>query len=338
MESGLSTGIWKKTPSEKEFRGGRMSFSSEVKEELSRHLPTARHCQIAETAAILSLCGQISEKDGTIRIQTENAYVARKYFTLLKKTYNINTDISIRHSSSLNKNRSYVLSVNDDETARKILMTCRLMKPFGVIEEDFSISDSLIIQRECCKRAFIRGAFLAAGSVSDPVKTYHFEIVCLSEAKAKQLQMIMETFNINARVIKRRKYFVVYVKDSSQVVDLLNIMGAYNALMDMENVRIVKDMRNNVNRKVNCETANINKTVSAAVKQIEDIRFIQMSSAFDELPESLQEMAELRVRYPEATLAELGQLLDTPVGKSGVNHRLKKISLFADELRERHHQ
>ena len=318
-----------------------MSFSSKVKEELSKECNSPRHCCIAETAAIISMCGQVifDEKDHVrIEIHTENVTVARKYFTLLKKTYNINTDVSIRHSSSLNKNRSYILSVNDDETARKILMTCRLMKPFGVIEEDFSISDSLIIQRECCKRAFIRGAFLAAGSVSDPVKTYHFEIVCLSEAKAKQLQMIMETFNINARVIKRRKYFVVYVKDSSQVVDLLNIMGAYNALMDMENVRIVKDMRNNVNRKVNCETANINKTVSAAVKQIEDIRFIQMSSAFDELPESLQEMAELRVRYPEATLAELGQLLDTPVGKSGVNHRLKKISLFADELRERHHQ
>lgn len=318
-----------------------MSFSSKVKEELSKECNSPRHCCIAETAAIISMCGKVifDEKDHVrIEIHTENVTVARKYFTLLKKTYKINTDISIRHSSSLNKNRSYVLSVNDDETARKILMTCRLMKPFGVIEEDFSISDSLIIQRECCKRAFIRGAFLAAGSVSDPVKTYHFEIVCLSEAKAKQLQMIMETFNINARVIKRRKYFVVYVKDSSQVVDLLNIMGAYNALMDMENVRIVKDMRNNVNRKVNCETANINKTVSAAVKQIEDIRFIQMSSAFDELPESLQEMAELRVRYPEATLAELGQLLDTPVGKSGVNHRLKKISLFADELRERHHQ
>ena len=318
-----------------------MSFSSKVKEELSKDCNNPRHCCIAETAAIISMCGKVifDEKDRVrIEIHTENVTVARKYFTLLKKTYNINTDISIRHSSSLNKNRSYVLSVNDDETARKILMTCRLMKPFGVIEEDFSISDSLIIQRECCKRAFIRGAFLASGSVSDPVKTYHFEIVCLSEAKAKQLQMIMDTFNINARVIKRRKYFVVYVKDSSQVVDLLNIMGAYNALMDMENVRIVKDMRNNVNRKVNCETANINKTVSAAVKQIEDIRFIQMSSAFDELPESLQEMAELRVRYPEATLAELGQLLDTPVGKSGVNHRLKKISFFADELRERHHQ
>ena len=316
-----------------------MSFSSKVKEELSKECNSPRHCCIAETAAIISMCGKVifDENDRVrIEIHTENVTVARKYFTLLKKTYNINTDISIRHSSSLNKNRSYVLSVNDDETARKILMTCRLMQPFGVIEEDFSISDNLIIQRECCKRAFIRGAFLAAGSVSDPVKTYHFEIVCLNEAKAKQLQMIMETFHINARVIKRRKYFVVYVKDSSQVVDLLNIMGAYNALMDMENVRIVKDMRNNVNRKVNCETANIHKTVSAAVKQIEDIRFIQMSSAFDELPESLQEMADLRVRYPEATLAELGQLLDTPVGKSGVNHRLKKISMFADELRERH--
>ncbi len=219
-----------------------MSFSSKVKEELSKDCNNPRHCCIAETAAIISMCGKVifDEKDRVrIEIHTENVTVARKYFTLLKKTYNINTDISIRHSSSLNKSRSYILSVNDDETARKILMTCRLMKPFGVIEEDFSISDSLIIQRECCKRAFIRGAFLASGSVSDPVKTYHFEIVCLSEAKAKQLQMIMETFNINARVIKRRKYFVVYVKDSSQFVYLLNIMCAYNALMDMENFRIV---------------------------------------------------------------------------------------------------
>ena len=136
-----------------------MSFSSKVKEELSKDCNNPRHCCIAETAAIISMCGKVifDEKDRVrIEIHTENVTVARKYFTLLKKTYNINTDISIRHSSSLNKSRSYILSVNDDETARKILMTCRLMKPFGVIEEDFSISDSLIIQRECCKRAFIR--------------------------------------------------------------------------------------------------------------------------------------------------------------------------------------
>ena len=318
-----------------------MSFSSKVKEELSKECNEARHCCIAEISAIISMCGRvIFDENGhvSIKIHTENVTVARKYFTLLKKTYNINTDVSIRRNSNLNKSRTYVLSVDNDEMARKILMACRLMKPFGVIEEDFSLTDGLIIQRECCKRAFIRGAFLAAGSVSDPVKTYHFEIVCLSEAKAEQLQMIMGTFNINARVIRRKKYYVVYVKDSSQVVDLLNIMGAYNALMDMENVRIVKDMRNRVNRKVNCETANINKTVSAAVKQIEDIRFIQASAAFDEMPETLREIAELRVEYPEATLAELGQMLNTPVGKSGVNHRLKKINLFAEELRERYRQ
>ncbi|MGN0205181.1 MAG: DNA-binding protein WhiA [Coprococcus sp.] len=318
-----------------------MSFSSKVKEELSKECNEPRHCCIAEISAIISMCGRVifDENDCvSIKIHTENVTVARKYFTLLKKTYNINTDVSIRRNSNLNKSRTYVLSVDNDEIARKILMACRLMKPFGVIEENFSLTDGLVIQRECCKRAFIRGAFLAAGSVSDPVKTYHFEIVCLSEAKAKQLQMIMHTFDINAKVIRRKKYYVVYVKDSSQVVDLLNIMGAYNALMDMENVRIVKDMRNRVNRKVNCETANINKTVSAAVKQIEDIRFIQSSAAFDEMPEALREIAELRVQYPEATLAELGQMLDTPVGKSGVNHRLKKINLFAEELRERYRQ
>lgn len=316
-----------------------MSFSSQVKEELSRDVSGPRHCCVAEIAAIISMCGSVifDEKNHiSLKIHTENVSVARKYFTLLKKTYNINTDISIRRNSNLNKNRTFVLSVDNDEIARKILLACRLMKPFGVIEEDMSLTDSLIIQRECCKRAFIRGAFLAAGSVSDPVKAYHFEIVCFNEAKARQLQMIMQTFEINARVIRRKKYYVVYVKDSSQVVDLLNIMGAYNALMDMENVRIVKDMRNQVNRKVNCETANINKTVSAAVKQIEDIRFIQSLSAFDEMPEPLREIADLRIAYPEATLVELGQMLNSPVGKSGVNHRLKKISLFAEELRKRH--
>lgn len=316
-----------------------MSFSSDVKEELSKDNNEPRHCAIAEMAAIISMCGTVLFDENncvSIKIYTENVTVARKYFTLLKKTYNINTDVSIRRNSNLNKNRAYVLSVNDDEIARKILMACRLMHPFGVIEEDYSLTDGLIIQRDCCKRAFIRGAFLAAGSVSDPVKTYHFEIVCLSEAKAVQLQMIMQTFDIHARVIQRKKYYVVYVKDSSQVVDLLNIMGAYSALMDMENVRIVKDMRNRVNRKVNCETANINKTVSAAVKQIEDIKYIQASAAFDELPEALREIADLRVQYPEATLAELGRMLDTPMGKSGVNHRLKKINLFAEELRNRH--
>ncbi len=307
-----------------------MSFSGKVKEELSKETPMPVHCCVAETAAVIGMCGRIyvdEEGKTSLKIRTENVTAARKYFTLLKKTYNINTKIAIQRMAGLNKNKIYVLTISDDEIVRQMLTTTHL-------SEDLTSADDSVFRRECCKRAFIRGAFLAAGSVSDPIKAYHFEIVCTSEAKAEQLRRVMQHFKIEARIIKRKKYDVVYVKDSSQVVDLLNIMGAHHALMDMENVRIVKDMRNQVNRKVNCETANINKTVSAAMKQIEDIQLIRDSGMFHELPEALREMAVLRVEYPEATLTELGQMLNEPVGKSGVNHRLKKISLMAETLRD----
>jgi DNA-binding protein WhiA len=316
-----------------------MSFSERVKAELAVDHDAPRHCCIAELSAIISMCGYVAfdENDKvTLKIQYESDLLSQKLFTLLEKTYNIKTDISIRRNSNSNKNRTCVLILDNDEKARKILMACRLMKPFGVIEEDFSLTDGLIVQQECCKRAFIRGAFLSSGSVSDPAKAYHFEIVCLSEAKARQLQSIIHSFDINAKVISRKKYYVVYVKEGSQVVDLLNIMGAYTALLEMENIRIVKEMRNEVNRKVNCETANIHKTVSAAMKQIEDINYIKALGYFDELPDALREIAELRTEYPEASLAELGEMLIIPVGKSGVNHRLKKINIFAEELRNRH--
>ena len=188
MESGLSTGIWKKTPSEKEFRGGRMSFSSEVKEELSRHLPTARHCQIAETAAILSLCGQISEKDGTIRIQTENAYVARKYFTLLKKTFNIEAELAVKLNQ---KENTYLIRANDREETRQILQAVKLH------ETDRQLTmpiPAVVVQRQCCKRAFLRGAFLASGSISDPNRFYHLEIVCPDAPRAEQVQELLKSF------------------------------------------------------------------------------------------------------------------------------------------------
>ncbi len=207
MESGLSTGIWKKTPSEKEFRGGRMSFSSEVKEELSRHLPTARHCQIAETAAILSLCGQISEKDGTIRIQTENAYVARKYFTLLKKTFNIDTENSVARNKS-NGSIYYTVIIKKHENAIKVLQATKLMDGAGEISEEFSVSRNLLLQQSCCKRAFIRGAFLGAGSMSNPAKGYHLEIVCMSGKKAEQLQSVMHAFGIEAKVVIRKNHML----------------------------------------------------------------------------------------------------------------------------------
>ena len=314
-----------------------MSFSSSVKDELSRQMPGARHCQIAETAAILSLCGRvkISASDHFwIEIHTENVAVARKYFTLLKKTFNIRTDVSIRSGINPGRSRTYIVAVREHEEALKVLQAVKLINSQGEIGENLSLIRNVVLQNACCRRAFIRGAFLAAGSISAPEKFYHFEIVCPTEPKAEQLKNIIVTFDIEAKIVPRKKYYVVYIKEGSQIVDILNVMEAPVSLMELENIRIVKEMRGSVNRQVNCETANINKTVSAAVKQIEDIRFIQSVAGLSGLPESLQEMARIRLERPEATLKELGEALEPPVGKSGVNHRLRKLSLVAEELRQ----
>ena len=314
-----------------------MSFSSSVKDELSRQMPGARHCQIAETAAILSLCGRvkISASDHFwIEIHTENVAVARKYFTLLKKTFNIRTDVSIRSGINPGRSRTYIVAVREHEEALKVLQAVKLINSQGEIGENLSLIRNVVLQNACCRRAFIRGAFLAAGSISAPEKFHHFEIVCPTEPKAEQLKNIIATFDIEAKIVPRKKYYVVYIKEGSQIVDILNVMEAPVSLMELENIRIVKEMRGSVNRQVNCETANISKTVSAAVKQIEDIRFIQSVAGLSGLPESLQEMARIRLERPEATLKELGEALEPPVGKSGVNHRLRKLSLVAEELRQ----
>lgn len=310
-----------------------MSFSGQVKEELYRHLDSARHCRIAETAAIISICGSIElEEEGSssLKIYTENSAVARKYFTLLEKTFNIRADIAIR-TNRMKGNVAYFLTVNDKGEAKRLLQAVKL-SDMGVSGEPRLIS-SLVIRETCCKRAFLRGAFLSSGSVSDPEKSYHFEIVCTSREKAEQLQKVMLCFGLDAKIVLRKKSYVVYLKEGNQIADMLNVMEAHVALMEFENVRIVKDMRNAVNRKVNCETANIGKTVSAAVRQIEDIRYIQETKGLNELPEGLKDMALTRLAYPEASLKELGSLLTPSVGKSGVNHRLRKLSEIAKELR-----
>lgn len=314
-----------------------MSFSKEVKDELSRQISTARHCLIAETAAVISLCGRIliTERDRYIlKIHTENITVARKYFTLIKKTFNINTEISIRQNAYLKMSKMYTLSITEHEDTIKILKATKLIDEYQEIAENLSITSNLVIQNACCKRAFIRGAFLASGSISDPEKTYHFEIVAPSEGKAEQLQNIINSFGMDAKIVQRKKYYVVYIKEGSQIVDMLNIMEAHVSLMNLENVRILKEMRNSINRQVNCEAANINKTVMAATKQIDDILFIKDQMGFGDLAEGLEEIAVLRINYPEASLKELGAMLNPPIGKSGVNHRLRKLSNLADNLRE----
>ena len=280
-----------------------MSFSSDVKEELSRQYGRSRHCQLAELAGMLEMSGRIQE--GVPVLDTDNPLLQEKYGVLMQKAFSVDV--------------TEPLTKTDSE---RILSALRLT-------ED---SRRLLVQQTCCKRAFLRGAFMASGSISDPNKSYHFEIVARTLQQAQLLTELMNSFEAEAKIVERKNHYVAYVKEGSQIVDMLNVMEAYVSLMNLENVRILKEMRNTVNRKVNCETANINKTVSAAVKQIEDIRKIQSRMEFDELPESLREMAELRLQYPDATLKELGEYLDPPVGKSGVNHRLRKLSAIAEDL------
>ena len=284
-----------------------MSFSAEVKEELEKIMPQARHCRLAELSAIVEFGCHIEETNGEIRItiHSENDAVARKYFTLWKKTFNIGTDVA--------KALQALKFTGDNAGAGK-----------G--------ADPVLIKSSCCKRAYLRGAFLCVGSMSNPEKGYHLEFVCETDRQALQIQEAIHSFDIEAKVVRRKKYDVVYLKEGAGIVDLLNVMGAHVSLMNLENLRIEKEMRNSINRQVNCETANITKTVNAASRQLEDIQLIQTHIGLSGLPEHLREIALVRLAHPESSLQELGGYLNPPVGKSGVNHRLRKLSEIASQI------
>ena len=297
-----------------------MSFSSEVKEELSRHLGKSRHCQIAELAALIAFDGkvQVSESGCDLFLDSENELLNTKYDLLLKKLFDFSEEKREKSGREQKKIYETVKMWDEDHQIPMITETV----------------NGLLLLQGCCKRAYIRGAFLAGGSISDPNKSYHFEIVCGTLKQAEYLRNMINSFEMDAKIVKRKKSYVVYLKEGSQIVDILNIMEAHVALLELENVRIMKEMRNTVNRKVNCETANINKTVSASVRQMEDIIYIRDNIGFDKLPDGLKDVALTRLTYPDATLKELGGLLENPIGKSGVNHRLRKLSEIAEKLRE----
>lgn len=312
-----------------------MSFSSEVKDEISRQFSGARHCQISELAAIFSMCGSImisADNSYGLKVVTENVIVARKFYKLLKMAFQVEAEITIAPSNRLNKSNAYTVIIRKNESAVRILQAFRILKENKEIDEKIMVGN-LITQQLCCKRAFIRGAFLSAGSISDPNKFYHFEIVCDTESKALQLRDMINSFELESKMVPRKKNYVVYIKEGTQIVEILNVMEAHVALMNLENVRILKEMRNSVNRRVNCETANSNKTVVAAVKQIKDIEYIRDTIGLESLSEGLLEVARVRLENPDIPLKDLGMLLEVPVGKSGVNHRLKKISEIAEGLR-----
>ena len=302
-----------------------MSFSGQIKEELAQVISSPRHCQLAELAALVQFCGHI-EEDGALLVQSENPLVIRKCFTLLKKTFKIEAV-----SKSQMQTQNYRLFVTGED-AFKVLEALKICDTAGHLMMRH-LTDPVLIKNSCCKRAYLRGCYMAVGSMSDPYKSYHLELVCGLQAQAEQLLKILHDFSLDAKMVLRKKYHVVYMKEGENIADFLNITEAHKALMEFENTRIYKGMRNMVNRKVNCEAANITKTVNAATRQVEDIRLIREKMGLEGLPEPLRQMAYVRLENPQASLGELGKLLDPPVGKSGVNHRLRKLGELAKELK-----
>ena len=313
-----------------------MSFSAEAKNELARILPEDKDCSLCELSALIKLSGSIQivgYKKLNIKVITELNSIARKIFKLLKQNFDINTTISVNKNQMLKRNNSYVLVVKSEMGAEKLLRDlCILPK-----EEAFYSLNEVpreLLKNEECIRAFLRGAFLGGGSISDPEKNYHMEFVTNNEEFSKSLRDLINSLGFNSKIVSRKNKYVVYLKESEQISDLLSIIGAHNALLSLQNTKIVKEMRNNVNRLVNCETANLSKTVNAAVRQVENIRLIQDTIGISSLPENLQEIARIREEYEDMTLKELGEMLNPPIGKSGVNHRLRKIEEIANKLRE----
>lgn len=314
-----------------------MSFSGDVKTELASQVPPARHCQLAELAAIISHCGTVcvtAQDKIRLKVQTENITVVRKCFTLLEKAFNIYKDVAVRRNCANQKSRVYLVTIPCHEDAVMVLQALKMLdaedSPLTII----GMADGRLIQSSCCRRAFLRGAFLACGSISDPNHFYHLELVVNSLEKAEQIQEVIRSFQLSAHIVIRKRYYVVYLKEGNQIVDMLNVMEAHQSLMDLENIRILKEIANSVNRKVNCETANIHKSVSAARGQIEDILLIQNTMGLEQLPVELKTIALARLDHPDTALKELGELVVPNVGKSGVNHRFRKIKAIADRIRE----
>lgn len=293
-----------------------MSFSSIVKEELSKKISGARHCQIAELAAIYSFCGSFVQKNkenSYIFFNFENVLVANKCFTLMKKAFTIYSGCDFVNQIAYDE-KSLTISVNDKELCEKIQDAL----------ESFSVTE-----RTCCRRAYLRGAYLCGGSTTDPGKSYHLEIVCKNKMSADKIIELFETFDVDAKLVERGRYYIVYIKDSNKIVLALNVFEAPVALMEYENTIIMKEMRNSINRQNNCDVANLNKTVSAAQSVISDIKQLMGTAEYENLPDNIKEVAMLRVEYPDASLKELGEMLTPPLGKSGVNHRLRKLSEMA---------
>ncbi|MFD1361635.1 DNA-binding protein WhiA [Lentibacillus salinarum] len=309
-----------------------MSFASEIKKELTG-VEVDNCCQYAELAALIRMNGVISKSGNvyTLDVQTENAAIARRIYTLVKSLYNFSSELLVRKKMKLRKNNIYIVRLKE--------VVQKLLDELGIIQDSYTFHRTIpdkYWEKNCCKRAYLRGAFLAGGSINNPeTSSYHLEIFNSYQEHNDSLCELLNDFDLKARKLERKTGYITYLKEAEKITDLLNIIGAHNALFKFEDVRIVRDMRNSVNRLVNCETANLNKTIGAAFRQIENINFISETVGLESLPEKLREIAELRVQHQDISLKELGELMSGgKISKSGVNHRLKKIDEFAEKLRE----
>lgn len=309
-----------------------MSFAAEVKKELTG-LAVQKNLAQAELAALIRMNGSLSLNNHqfVLNVQTENAAIARRIFTLLKEHYSVRSELLVRRKMKLKKNNVYIVRLKQE--TQKILLDLDIMD--GAMFQSHISQE--IKQSEKKTRAYLRGAFLASGSVNNPeTSRYHLEISSIYEEHNQDICDLLNQFDLNARTLERRNGYITYLKGAEKIADFLTLIGATNSMLKFEDVRIVRDMRNSVNRLVNCETANMNKTIDAASKQIENIHFIEATVGLQSLPEKLQEIAELRIQNPEISLKELGEMIPSgAISKSGINHRIRKINDFADNLRKK---
>lgn len=307
-----------------------MSYASEVKKELTAIKVHQKNAQ-AELMALIRMNGSIALANHQLilNIQTENPAIARRIYSLLKEFYHVESEIVVRRKMKLKKNNQYIVRLR--YAAQHVLDDLGILQNLQ-IKERVPLE---LLDDEWMVRSYLRGAFLAGGSVNNPeTSRYHLEIYSLYEEHNEMIAQMMNKFGLNAQTTARRSGFIVYLKEAEKIADFMSLIGATSSMLQFENVRIVRDMRNSVNRLVNCENANMNKIANASTRQIENIRLIDERVGIQTLPDKLREIAETRLAHQEVSLKELGELVPGgPISKSGVNHRLRKLNAYADELR-----
>jgi len=311
-----------------------VSFTAEVKEELSRVMPTRACCPKAELAALVRVEGTLhitGNERFRLEMATETAPVARKAIKLLHSLYGLKTELTVRRSV-LHKTNNYLITIPSQQALAPALAD------LGILDESFGLTYGVqgrLVRKDCCAVSYLRGAFLGGGFVADPHGDFHFELTAETEKLARDLVSLMARFGIEAKVTRRRGLFAVYLKGAEPIVTFLALVGAHRALLRTEDVRIIKSMRNDVNRLVNAETANLQKSAEAAIAQVEDIRYLTEAHGIEALPPALQELAQLRVDHPDVSIRELGEYADPPLSKSAVYHRIRRLEALAAELRTR---